>query len=97
MQTYYTISHFCQGEIKTWKSTGKDFPSSMKLNTLDEAKEVLLANIKNKEEYYERTGIHTTDLTDQYLIIEHSTPYPNKQMKRIRIVLVYEDGNITNL
>jgi hypothetical protein len=60
----------------------------MKLDTLDEAKEVLLANIKNKEEYYERTGIHTTDLTDQYLIIEHSTPYPNKQMKPHKPLLV---------
>ena len=97
METYYTISHFSQGEIKTWMSTGKDFPSSMKLTSLDDAKEFLLANIKQKEEYYERTGIHTTDLTDQYLIVEHSTPYPNKQLKRIRIVLIYEEGKITNL
>ena len=97
MQTYYTIAHFCQGEIKTWKSTGKDFPSSMKFDTLDEAKDFLVANLKHKEEYYERTGIHTTDLDDQYLIIEKSTPYPNKQMKRIRIVLIYEEGNMSEL
>ena len=97
MKPYYTIAHFCQGELKTWKSTGKDFPSSMKFDTLDAAKEFLIANLKNKEDYYERTGIHTTDLGDQYVIIEKSTPYPNQQLKRIRIVLVYEEGNITNL
>lgn len=97
MQTYYTISHFDQGEIKTWKSTGKDFPHSMKFDSVEDAKEFLLSKLQQKEDYYERTGIHTTDLTDQYLIIEHSTPYPNKQMKRIRIVLIYEEGKMTTL
>lgn len=97
MQTYYTISHFHQGDMKTWRSTGKNFPSSIKFDSLDEAKQFFLSKIEQKEDYYERTGIHTTDLEDQYLIIEHSTPYPNKQMKRIRIVLIYENGKITEL
>jgi hypothetical protein len=97
MQTYYTISHFCQGELKSWRSTGKDFPHSMKLNSLEEAKDFLLSKLKDKEDYYERTGIHTSELEDQYLIIEHSTPYPNKQIKRTRIVVVYEEGKMTNI
>ena len=48
MQTYYTISHFDQGEIKTRKSTGKDFPHSMKFDSVEDAKEFLLSKLQQK-------------------------------------------------
>jgi hypothetical protein len=37
----------------------------MKLDSLEEAKQFLLSKLEQKEDYYERTGIHTTDIENQ--------------------------------
>jgi hypothetical protein len=87
---YYTIGHLEAGVIKTWKSTGINFPNTGKYESVEKALEVLSKGLKRRKEYYERTGFHCDEeLDDQYIILEYQKPF------RSRIRIIYEHNIIT--